>query len=591
MGRAILAVLVIAFVALAPFILPEFQVTLMSYIGLSSLVVLGLVLLTGVGGMTSFGHAAFVGIAAYTTAYLTINFGISPWLTLFAGLAITGCAAFAIGAITLRLDGHYLPLSTIAWGISIFFLFGNIASLGGYTGLAGIPPIEVFGFALDTNQKVYPLIWGAVFLTILAITNLLDSRPGRAIRALKGGVLMAESFGINTPRTKIAVFVYSALLASLSGWLYAHLLRFVNPTPFNVIMGIEYLFMAVIGGASYVWGAILGSALLTLMKHWLQDYIPKILGEAGNYELIVFGVLIALILQRARDGLMKPIYALLPPSERQLVVRDAPLLPERTKPPAGENLLVVEGLTKRFGGLTAVNNLSFRVAAGEIVGLIGPNGAGKSTSFALISGLEPQTAGSVSFRGKSIDGARPRDIIRLGIARSFQHVHLLPAMTVLENVMIGAHVRAQTGLVSASLRLDRTSEEQLRFEAARQLRRVGLGENLHELAGNLSLGQQRITEIARALCADPALLLLDEPAAGLRYMEKKLLGELLSSLRAEGMGILLVEHDMEFVMNLVDNLIVMDFGEKIAEGKPLTIQSDSRVIESYLGGIDDDEAA
>ena len=248
-------------------------------------------------------------------------------------------------------------------------------------------------------------------------------------------------------------------------------------------------------------------------------------------------------------------------------------------------LLEVQGLGITFGGLKAVNDVSFRVNPGEIVSVIGPNGAGKSTTFALISGALPLTAGAIVFRGQSIGSQALYDIARLGIGRTFQHVRLLPQMSVIDNVALGAYLRGTAGVARSALRLDREEEARTRTVAAKQIARVGLGEQTFDDAGSLPLGKQRIVEIARALAADPSLLLLDEPAAGLRYLEKQALADLLRSLKREGMTILLVEHDMEFVMGLTDRLIVMDFGEKLAEGPPEAIQRDPRVLEAYLGSV------
>ena len=575
---------VVLLLALPLLPVPEFWITQLDYIGLYAMVVLGLVLLTGVAGLTSFGQAAFVGLGAYASAYLTTAHGASPWLGLACGLALTLVVALVLACVTLRMSGHYLPLATIAWGLALFFMVGNLDFLGKFDGLQGIPPVAIGAFELRTGRSSYWLIWSVALLGALALRHLLDSRHGRALRALKGGTLMAEAMGVATFRYKVLAFVIAALYASISGWLFAHYQRSVNPSPFGLQMGIEYLFMAVLGGVGGVGGAFVGSAAVKVAEDRLQDWLPALLGTSGPVELVVFGMVLILVLQVTPDGLWSLA------TRRMPVRRHDPAawagvepLPRAALPARGETVLSVTKARKQFGGLVAVNDVSFDLRAGEIVGLIGPNGAGKSTLFNLITGVLPLTGGHVDYRGERLSGLGSRAIARRGLSRTFQHVRMIPAMSVLENVALGAHRRGHAGVLRAMLRLDRRDEHRLLAEAWTQLERIGMTALADEPAGNLALGQQRLMEIARALCTDPALLLLDEPAAGLRLKEKQALGEVLSQLRAQGMSLLLVEHDMDFVMTLTDRIVVVEFGTKLTEGTPDAVRADPAVRAAYLG--------
>jgi branched-chain amino acid transport system permease protein len=577
--------LAIAFIAVAPALFGSFTITLMNYIGIYAFAVLGLVLLTGVGGLTSFGQAAFVGIGAYATAWYTAVEGGSPWIGLFLALLLTGLVATVLGAATLRLGGHFLPLSTIAWGVAIFFLFGNIDAIGRYSGLSGIPALTIGPISLSGNIAMYCFIWSLLGIVMLLCRNLLDSRKGRAIRSLRGGIAMVESLAIDSFRMRLAIFVLAGTLAGLSGWLYAHMQRYVNPAPFDIRPSIELLLMALVGGAGHIAGAVVGAAVITLLKNTLQDVLPFFTRYSAQLEVVVFGILFVVILQKARAGIVPAINRYLPRPRLAPPEQAAPLARRARPVVSGHPVLTIQRATKLFGALAAVNDVSFEVKTGEVLGLIGPNGAGKSTLLNLITGSAKPNAGRILFLDDDVTKLAARQIAAKGVARTFQHVKLRPNMTLLDNALLGTYSRTRSGFLAGAIRLDRHEEKSARFEALQQLKRVGLGEKAGELAGNLPLGQQRLLEVARALAADPVVVILDEPAAGLRSLEKQILSQLLRTLRDEGMTIVLVEHDMEFVMNLVDRIVVMDFGSKLAEGVPAAIRAEPRVQEAYLGGV------
>ena len=364
MGRRLPILVFAAAMAAIPFIpgMPPFWIVLLDNIGLAALVAMGLVLLTGVGGLTSFGQAAFCGFGAYTTAVLTTAYGLSPWLTLPLALLVSGIAAVALGLVTVRLSGHYLPLGTIAWGLGLFYLFSKLEFLGRNDGISGIPPLAIGSLKMIDPGTIYFAIWIAVLLCALLSMNLLDSRTGRAIRALRRGHVAAEAFGIQTPRAKLLVFIYAAVLAGLSGWLYAHFQRAADPTPFGAQAGIEYLFIAVVGGAGYVWGGVLGAAIVVILKEILQSYLPLVFHGEGQLETIVFGILLVVLLQRAPTGVWPWLTARVPYKSSRKRPDPSLTLPPRARDRAAPDVLLqIDNARKQFGGVIAVNDVSFDV--------------------------------------------------------------------------------------------------------------------------------------------------------------------------------------------------------------------------------------
>ncbi|KQZ46659.1 hypothetical protein ASD54_21855 [Rhizobium sp. Root149] len=573
-----------------PLILTSFSISMLNLVGIYAISTLGLILLTGSGGITSFAQAAFAGIGAYCSAYLSLRMGLDPWIGLVAAMVVVAVCALVMGGITLHLGGHYLPITTLAWAVAIYMLLGTITPLGAHSGVGDLPSIAVFGYELARPEQAYYLVWGILVLALIGSANLLSSRLGRAIGALRGGALLAESLGVHGFRVRMLLFVLAAELACISGWLFAHTQHFISPTSFDLNAGMQILLMSVLGGVGNVLGAVVGSAVVTLGRNWIQDLLPALGLGGGTAEIVIFGLVFILIIQYSPRGLSPLLSRILPSRPRPELPRIADgegLSYSRTQDAdrGREPLLRLDAVTKRFGGLVAVSDLTFDVRQGKILALIGPNGAGKSTTFDLISGLKIPTTGSVSFIGQTVAAGPARRLISRGLSRTFQHVKLRPKLNLLENVMMGAHWRMQSGFFAGVLKLDREEERQFEKLALLALHEVGIGDDPYMLAGNLALGQQRLLEIARALASDPLLVILDEPAAGLRALEKKDLAALLRRLRGNGITILLVEHDMDFVMGLADDVVVLEFGRRLAIGDPEEVRNDPKVQEAYLGGV------
>ncbi len=568
------------------------------FIGLNALIAVGLSLLGGQAGQISLGQAAFYGIGAYISAITTLRYGINPWIGM--GLAIAGAAlvAYVVGAPMLILRGHFLVLGTLALNVIVDVLIRNLQTLtGGPSGLTGIPPLALGVVALRGDRAYYYLAWGAALAAVWLGRNLIASRVGRALAAIRASEVAAATLGINPAHYKARTFAISAAFAGLAGSLYVHYLSFVSPSPFGFEFSITLLVMSVLGGIAHLPGAVLGAAILTVLREALRTVLPRFFraGASAEYEIIVFGLLLAAVVIFAPGGVWPFVLRLLrlgrsgtSAQSRRPAGGDAPsmtALPEPPAPAARDDvpLLRIDHLTKRFGGLVAVDDLSFQVASGEIYAVIGPNGAGKTTVFNLISGVLLPNRGVITLDGRSFHRRPAYDIAAAGVARTFQTPHVFADLTVAENVMLGMHRRLRAGFAAAMLRLTRREERAAAEESDAYLDQVGLSGLRDTPAGALPFGAQRLLEIARALATRPRLLLLDEPASGLSALERAGLVTLIRRIRGGGVTIVLVEHDVGLVMGLADRVLVLNYGQRIAEGSPAAVRQDRRVIGAYLG--------
>jgi branched-chain amino acid transport system permease protein len=563
---------------------------------------LSMVLVIGYAGQFSLAVAAFYGAGAYGSMLLTTKTGLWGLLALVIAAVVSGVVAFAIARPLFRLRGHFLAMATLAIGEIFYLTVNNSTSLGASSGLGGIGSLKILGYMFATTRSQFVLDWLVVGALLWGALQMRRGRDGRALRAIRGHEAAAQAAGINVPMAKAQVFTVAAVVSSLAGSLYAHQVMYVDPPTFGVDVSIQILMLAVVGGMQTPWGAVVGAIVLEVLQLTTQKVLPGLFGDAGvgaGQQLIVGLILVAILVLRP-NGLAdvgRMVGSLLARRtasgavEREIDADGDDMTTLRRKedalPPKqiGETVLAAAGLVKRFGGVTAVDDVTLELGAGEVLAVIGPNGAGKSTLVNLLSGNLVPTSGEISIAGADVTRLQAHQIARRGLARTFQTPSLFEGMSTLETVAVGAHLTGRVGMMRSSLPTVGAVHEERRIEqeARDALARLGLEELAGLDAKSLSLGQQKRIEVARALVAEPKILLLDEPCAGLNKAEKRELMLFLRAIAREGVAVLLIEHDMEFVMAVADRVQVINFGATLRVGTPAEVQADPAVIDAYLG--------
>lgn len=559
----------------------EYRLFIGTQMGVYILVAIGLNLLNGYGGQVSLGHGALVAIGAYAAALTMVDLHWSFWPASLLAMVMAAGVGLLMALPAFRLSTWYFALITLGFAEVVAGLLTEWRELThGFAGVVGIPAPKAFGYAF-TSRDLYWLVLTLVILALAGMANLVNSRFGRALVAVRDNPVAATASGVSLVRIKIFAFVLSAAVAGLAGALFAVQKTVITPEDFPADFSIFFLLVIVLGGSGRLAGPVVGALVFFL--------VPELLTALQSWRLLIYGGALLLLMLYAPHGLVGAADALWKRIRARLGLPNVPPVPavagEAPIQPIQGARLAVSGVAKRFGGVAALAGVDIDVAPGVTHAIVGPNGSGKTTLLNMISGYYRIDSGSIEVDGRRTENLSPHTIARTGVGRTFQTPRLLPHLSVLENVLLGAFPAEKYSWIAASLALPSARREQQASlgEALRYLEFVGLGDRAMELAGELPHGQQRLAEIARALVGRPKLLMLDEPAAGLSLAELDRLGELIAAIRGIGATVVIVEHHLELVADICSRVTALERGAVLASGTPQEVFSDQAVVSAYMG--------